>query len=97
MRISAAQALAEDQQAATASRELHVWSCLWDAVHVYECCALDVGVGMAVVYNGIRAQEVLAACRLLCIARAQWPELVEDVQYMGRVASNALNARKPQG
>lgn len=73
---------------------LQVWACNWPAVEVYQRCRLEiVAGGFSVHYNGIAPAEIRAALDLLDVPRPQWPDLLDDVQYMGRCASDALNAR----
>ena len=83
-----------DGSSQEAPAEIPIWWCLWATVEVFEHCELDVVAGgFGVQYKGISAREVHAACTLLRIPRHDWPDMVQDVQCMGRAVARAFNAR----
>ena len=53
--------------------------------------------GMGVHYQGITSGEVYSACMLLRVPRREWPEVVDDVQHMGRTVARAINAKVQSG
>lgn len=74
-----------------------VWAINERSVQVFSHCRLDLVAGMAVIYNGIAPAEIRATLDLLRIEPDEWPDLLDDVQFMGRAASAALNERnKPK-
>lgn len=80
-----------------APAEIPVWWCLWSAVEVFERCEMAVVGGMGVHYQGITSGEVYSACMLLRVPRREWPEVVDDVQHMGRTVARAINAKVQSG
>lgn len=83
------------QDARTAGpRVVEVLACNWDAYRAYALCQPTVvGGGMAVVWLGVAAAETRAACTLLRIPRGRWPDVAEQVQYLGERVAAALNQR----
>ena len=75
--------------------DVHVWTCLLPAVDVFLACDIEgIGAGMAGVWwTGIGPAALYAACRLKRIPRADWPEITEDVRYMGQVVAESRNER----
>ena len=58
------------------------------------CMASGIGAGLGgVMWLGIPATEVRAALSVMRIARVDWPDVAEDVQYMGRVVADERNRR----
>ena len=87
----------DDDDADAAGTSIDVWSCNWVSVAVFECCRLDVVGGWAPSYNGISSQEIASACELLGVPQADRCDITEDVQWMGRVVTGALNRRIAAG
>lgn len=59
------------------------------------CLPTHVGAGMGgVVCSGISSVEILAALRVSCIPRRDWPRFADDLHLMGRAYSKALNAKR---
>lgn len=90
---SGADFFASEERKADEPREILVWSCNWLAVAVFEACQLTLVAGMGVYYQGISALEAKAACDLLQVRRSDQPDVLLDVQFMGRTVSDALNER----
>ena len=67
-------------------RVVEVWECNQDAVRAFQLCPIGgIGGGMGgVLWIGIGPEAIRAAVALLRIPRRDWPELAEDVGYMGR-------------
>ncbi len=61
---------------------------------MFEHCQLSLSVGVGVHYNGVSAREVHSACLMLRVPGIQWPDVLADAQFMGRIVSNALNQRR---
>lgn len=60
------------------------------------CTLAAIGAGMGgLVWLGVQAQEVRAACALLRIPRARWPDVSADVRFMADVVCGDRN-RKAQ-
>lgn len=63
-----------------------------DCIKVFQYCQPQMFAGMtSFVWTGIQAVEILAACRLLLIKRSQWPQILDDVNYMGLAAARLNN------
>lgn len=84
---------AEEDHADAQALDVCVWSCNWQPVEVFECCRIELVGGLGASYDGISSGEVRSACDLLDVPRSDWPDVLTDVQYMGRVVSAALNKR----
>lgn len=52
---------------------------------------LYLGSMGGVVYGGVSAQEVRAACLNLLIAKSEYPDITDNVQAMAAVAANLKN------
>lgn len=52
-----------------------------------------VGAGFGVLYLGVAATECHAACSLLRLPRATWPDVAERVQHLGQLVAERLNRR----
>lgn len=93
--VSGAEFFAEEEEESSHAQALDVcvWACNWVPVEVFECCRIELVGGMGASYNGISASEAMSACTLLDVSRREWPEVLTDVQFMGRVVSAALNKR----
>ncbi|MCK5772047.1 hypothetical protein [Algiphilus sp.] len=73
--------------------EIPVWWTHWTSVEVFERCELSVIGGMSVHYQGITATEIRSACELLRVRWYEWPDIVDDVQFMGRTVARTINAK----
>lgn len=91
--VSGAEFFASGEEREEREREIVVWDCNVPSVEVFERCRLDVVAGMAVFYNGIAPPEIRATLQLMGVPAAEWPDLLDDIQFMGRCASDALNER----
>lgn len=70
---------------------LGVLQCNVGIVAVWRRCMMTVGVGMGVVWQGISAAEVRAACILSRVPRVDWPRYVDGVQLMGQIVARNRN------
>lgn len=75
--------------------EIDVWACNVDALAVFRSCSMAcVGAGMGgVVWLGVTASETRAALAILRVARRDWPDIAEDVRYMGAEVAHERNQR----
>ena len=75
--------------------EVLVWACHEQAVAVFRGCQLDcAAIGMGgLFWLGISAAELRAALAVERIPRCDWPDVGEDVRYMGRVVADEHNRR----
>ncbi len=74
-------------------REIEVLDENWTAVEVFLVCVPAVaGMGGVV---GIATTEIAAAVRLLRVPRAEWPDVVRQVHFMGRCLAEFEAERKP--
>jgi hypothetical protein len=90
--LSAADLLAADAEPGDDDSDIEVLECNWPAVQVYLACQWTVGVGMeAIVWFGISAAEILAAMRILQIARADHAATLRRVRIMVGAARPLLN------
>ena len=64
-------------------------------VEVFRRCQPQLAVGMSVFWQGVSAREVLAACVMSRVPRADWPRYIDGVQWMAQIAANVGN--KPRG
>ena len=74
---------------------VRVWACNRLPVDVFCLCqesALPAGLD-GVLWQGIAAQEIHAACTLLRIPRHRWPAIAADVRYMGECVARERNRR----
>lgn len=67
-------------------RVVEVWECNQEAVRVFQLCPINgIGGGKGgVLWIGIGPEAIRAGAALLRIPRRDWPDLAEDVNYMGR-------------
>lgn len=63
-------------------------------VQVFQRCQPQLGVGMGVVWQGVSAGEVRAACLMSHIPRRDWPRYLDGVQLMARVAADIRNEKE---
>lgn len=72
-----------------------MWECNAEAVDVFRLCAIGgIGTFGGLYWTGIDAAEIRAACALLRIPRADWPDLAADVHYMGAEVAEDRNKRQ---
>lgn len=64
-------------------------------VRVFRRCQPQISVGMGVLWQGVTASEVRAACIMLDVPRRDWARHVDGVQLMARVVADLRNADKP--
>lgn len=60
-------------------------------VEVFQRCQPQIGIGMGVVWQGVGATEVRAACLMSRVPRADWPRYLDGVQGMARVVAQVRN------
>lgn len=94
--ITAALEKAAEFQDQDDTGEVVVWAENWNIVQVFTRCQWQRSVlsgmaGAVRVWEGISAQEVRAACDLLDIPRAEWPDLMWGIAEMVRTAQPLLN------
>lgn len=87
-------AMAQEDEACTAAREVEVLPCNWWPVQVYLRCqpTLLAGMGGAVIL-GVSAQEVRAACSLLRVPPREWPDTVDGAQALAGMVAKIENER----
>lgn len=61
-------------------------------VAVFQRCQPQIGIGMGVLWQGVGASEVRAACLMSHVSRADWPRYLDGVQMMARVVAEVRNA-----
>lgn len=74
--------------------EIEVLECNWNAVAVFLHCEPQWLGGMGAFRLGIAAAEVRAAALMLRTPRTEWPQLLADVRFMGRIAAVVENERR---
>lgn len=65
-------------------------------IEVFGRCRIDAAVGMGVLWMGISAAEVRAACLLSRIKPRDWPRVADGVLLMGRVVADIRNAAEAE-
>ncbi|MFM2287125.1 MAG: hypothetical protein RL684_268 [Pseudomonadota bacterium] len=60
-------------------------------VDTFQRCQPQISVGMGVLWQGVTASEIRAACVLGHVPRADWPKVLDGVQLMARVVANVRN------
>lgn len=65
-------------------------------VDTFKRCQPQIGVGMGVLWQGVSAGEIRAACVLSHVRRADWPRVMDGVQLMARVVAGIRNEEKPR-
>lgn|GEM_PF-2365623 len=75
--------------------EVEVWACNLPALGVFQLCPVDgIGAGMGgIAWTGIAPTEIRAACALKRIAPSEWPDIADDVHYMGGAVAEERNRR----
>lgn len=63
-------------------------------VQVFQRCQPQVAIGMGVLWQGVGAVEVLAACRMSRVPRADWPRYLDGVQLMAHVVAGIRNDKE---
>lgn len=72
-----------------------IWPENWQVAQVFLACRWILVLGFGGAYwQGISAQEIDAACRLRCVPRAKWPEVLDGVRIMESAAQPILNEKK---
>lgn len=61
-------------------------------VAVFRRCQPQIAVGMGVLWQGVCAREVLAACLMSRTPRADWCRYLDGVQRMAQVVASIRNA-----
>jgi hypothetical protein len=75
--------------------EIEVLECNWNAVQVFTHVEPQWIVGLHVARAGISAAEIRAAVTMLRVPRAEWPQIISDVRFMGKIAQRTeANKRK---
>lgn len=63
-------------------------------VHIFSHCQPDMVGGFgSFLWRNIAATEVLAACQLMLVEQCKWPDVLENVIYLGGAVANCLNAK----
>lgn len=76
-------------------REIPVLECNLRYLAVFSCCQPGLVAGFGTfVWRGITPVEILAACRLMRIKPPEWPDILENTQYLGHEVANYLNKGK---
>ena len=74
--------------------ECPVWPCNATAVDVFRLCSIGlIATFGGVLWLDIAAVELRAALALRRVPRAQWPDVADDVRYMGREVATERNRR----
>lgn len=60
-------------------------------VETLDRCLPELSVGMGVLWRGVQATEILAACKLGHVPRKVWPEVIDGVQLMARIVAGIRN------
>ena len=60
-------------------------------VQVFKRCQPQIGIGMGVVWQGVGAVEVLAACRMSHVRKRDWTRYLDGVQLMARTVADIRN------
>lgn len=77
--------------------EIGIWECNVKAFAVFRLCTIAaIGTFGGLFWTGIEAVEIRAACLLCRMPRADWPELADDVRFMGSDVAAERNQRMAQ-
>lgn len=60
-------------------------------VETFKRCQPQISVGMGVLWQGVTAGEVRAACDMLNVPRSEWPYHIDGVQLMARTIAELRN------
>jgi hypothetical protein len=72
--------------------EIEVWYTHLSAVNVFMRSKAPIMVGMSGGYHDVvSGQEVESVCRMLRIPRAEWFEILDDVQLMSSISARIKN------
>lgn len=60
-------------------------------VETFDRCLPELSVGMGVLWQGVRATEIRAACGMGRVPRKVWPAVIDGVQLMARIVAGIRN------
>lgn len=74
--------------------ECLAWPCNATAIEVFRLCTIELAASFGgVLWLDITAVELRAALALRRVPRAAWPDVADDVRFMGREVANERNRR----
>lgn len=73
---------------------VEVWPDHVDAIAVFRLCPVS-GIGHmgGIAWIGIEPAAIRSACLLLRLCRTAWPDIAEDVAYMGECVASERNRK----